>query len=139
METQEVAVQETKESQTDIVTVPIPTETMPDCADLEKLSEMKKQLSITVQYRKKEDWVKGEAIKAYYLGLKEIPDGTGELIASAIFQSQEGAFMSAATQLVETVRSIVVKTPIEITFTGSKTNKSDSQKSTMIFQIDIIG
>lgn len=114
--------------------------TIPNTAELGKLDEMESDFSLVLKYKTQEEWaeLKGKPIRVFFMGLKEIPNDEGEAVNCAVFVSKTEAFISGQMVLVEAVRQLQPKTPIEITYQGKKPNKSTSG-STNIFDIKTLG
>lgn len=113
---------------------------IPDTESLGKLESMEKEFSLTVKYKSKEDWARleNEPLRCFFMGTKEIPNDDGEMVLCGVFISKKECFIAGGLTLIESVRNLPEKTPIEITFRGSKSNKS-SKGSTMIFEVERLG
>ena len=110
--------------------------TIPNTEELGKLDDMKEDFSLVLKYKTQEEWaeLKGKPIRVFFMGMKEIPNDEGEAVNCAVFVSKTEAFISGQMVLVEAVRQLHPKTPIEIIYEGKKPNKSTSG-STNIFNI----
>lgn len=113
---------------------------IPDTESLGQLNDLKPQFSLNLKYKSADDWaaLKGKPIRAFFMGIKEIPNEDGELINCGKFVSEKECFISGQMTLVEAVKNLSVKTPVQITYQGKKNNKS-SEGSTMIFDVEILG
>lgn len=113
---------------------------IPDTESLGQLKEMEPKFSLNLKYKSADDWaaVKDQPIRAFYMGIKEIPNEDGELIKCGIFVTESECFISGQMTLVEAVSTRPPKTPVQITYRGKKNNKS-SDGSTMIFDTEILG
>ncbi len=113
---------------------------IPDTESLGKLKGYDTQFSLTLKYKSSDDWagLKDRPLRAYYMGLKEIPNEDGELITCAVFVSERECFISGQMVLVEAVRNLAAKTPVEVTYRGKRNNKS-SDGSTMLFDVEKLG
>jgi hypothetical protein len=117
----------------EIVSTEIEFDEMPDVS---QLTEMKRGKSYTAKYRTQEDWYehKDKPIRAWYKGMKEIPNDKGEAIKAAVFVDGTGIFLSAQKMLIDGVRHMLTNTPVEILYKGKKPNKN-SEGSTNIFEV----
>jgi hypothetical protein len=136
-ENKEIKSQETeiaKASNTEITFV------MPDTESLGSLKEMTPKFSLNVKYKSAEDWavLKDKPIRAFYMGLKDIPNDKGELIKSGVFVTEKEIFINGSMILIDAVRNQNIKTPVQITYRGKKANKT-TDGSTMMFDIEILG
>ena len=113
---------------------------IPDTESLGKLKELETQFSLTMKYKTKDDWaaLKGQPLRAYFMGTKDIPNDKDELVLCGIFITEQECFLAAGTTLIEAVRNLPPKTAVEITYEGSKANKS-SDGNTMIFDVKRLG
>jgi hypothetical protein len=113
--------------------------TIPSLSQIGELKGLKEKYKTSVGYRKEEEWhaLKNVAIRAYFLGLKEIPNDDGELINCAVFAAEDGIFLAAQMVLVDSVRRYEPGTAFQITFLDKKTNKS-SKGSTNIFEVILL-
>lgn len=107
---------------------------MPNTEALGKLESAVTGMSLTIKYKKQEDWVAGEPIRCFFMGLKEVPNEEGEKVICAGFMSKTETFIAGQMVLVDSVRGLAKGTPLEITFEGKKKN-STSQGSTNIFTV----
>lgn len=110
---------------------------IPDTESIGRLKEMNPAFSLTLKYRKAEDWavLKNQEVRAFYMGMKDIPNDKGDMVHCAVFVTETECFLSAQTTLVEAVRSLPSGTPLAITYRERKTNKSDSSRSTCVFDV----
>lgn len=111
--------------------------TIPDTESLGRLNQMDHSFSLTLKYRKAEDWaaLKNKEVRAYYMGMREIPNKDGELVHCGTFVTDTECFLSAQTTLIEAVRQLAPGTPIAITYRERRTNKNDSSRSTCVFDV----
>ena len=109
---------------------------MPNTETLGQLEGLEEEYNMTPRYWSKEDWVmkKDEPIRAVFLGTKEIPNDDGEMVKCGVFATQKEIFLSGMMLLVEAVSRLVDGTPVQITYLGSKKNKS-SKGSTNLFEV----
>lgn len=112
---------------------------IPNSEALGKLEEAEAGMDLTVKYRKQEEWFefKNKPVKAYYMGIKEIPNEEGEMIVVGAFFATDGPFLAGQKLLVDAVRHLEPNTPIEITFMGKKENKS-TKGSTNMFEVKLL-
>lgn len=110
---------------------------MPDTESIGRLKQMNPSFSLTLKYRKAEDWaaLKNQEVRAFYMGMKDIPNEKGDVVHCAVFVTETECFLSAQTTLVEAVRPLPSRTPLAITYRERKTNKSDSSRSTCVFDV----
>ncbi|MBT0554294.1 hypothetical protein [Riemerella anatipestifer] len=109
---------------------------IPNTESLGKLKDMKPEFSLNLKYKTADDWaaLKDQPLRAFFMGTKDIPNEDGELVSCGVFVTQNECFISGQMTLVEAVKNLPTKTPIEITYRGKKNNKS-SNGSTMIFDV----
>lgn len=109
---------------------------MPTTESLGQLKEMRPDFSLTMKYKNADDWaaIKGQEIRAFFMGIKEIPNDDGELVTCGVFVSETECFIAGQKLLVEAVRNLDSRTPVAITYKEKKANKS-SDGSTMIFEV----
>ncbi|MCU7542956.1 hypothetical protein [Riemerella anatipestifer] len=109
---------------------------IPNTESLGKLKDMKPEFSLNLKYKTADDWaaLKDQPLRAFFMGTKDIPNEDGELVSCGVFVTQNECFISGQMTLVEAVKNLPAKTPIEITYRGKKNNKS-SNGSTMIFDV----
>lgn len=110
---------------------------IPNTDAIGRLNDMKPGFSLTLKYKKAEDWaaLKNKEVRAYYMGMKEIPNKQGELVCCGMFVTENECFLSGQTTLIEAVRQLEPQTPISITYRERRTNKSNGDRSTMIFDV----
>lgn len=110
--------------------------TMPSTEQLGQLANAESGMSLTVAYRKSEDWLllTDVPIRCFYLGTKEIPNEDGEMVLCAAFMNPDGVFLAGQMVLVEAVRRLNQGVALEITYKGKKKNKS-SKGDTNIFEV----
>lgn len=143
------AEQTTTENQEAVVTAPVKnsdavmfnagTLFIPNSEALGRLEEAEAGMDLTVKYRKQEEWFefKNKPVKAYFMGIKEIPNEEGEMIIVGAFFATDGPFLAGQKLLVDAVRHLEPNTPIEITFMGKKENKS-TKGSTNMFEVKLL-
>lgn len=81
---------------------------MPSTASLGELKEMTPDFSLTMKYKTADDWaaIKGQEVRAFYMGTKEIPNDEGELVTCGVFVTQQECFIAGQKLLVEAVRQL---------------------------------
>lgn len=109
---------------------------MPNTESLGQLKEMQPDFSLTMKYKTADDWaaIKGQEVRAFFMGIKEIPNEKNELVTCGVFVTQTECFISAPKLLVEAVRNLNARTPVSIVYKEKKANKS-SEGATMIFEV----
>ncbi|MEG0929621.1 hypothetical protein [Algoriella sp.] len=109
---------------------------IPDTESLGQLNEMKPEFSLTLKYKTADEWAKLQdtPVRAYYMGMKEIPNEDGEMVNCALFVSTAECFLSGQMTLIEAVKNLPIQTPVEIIYRDKKNNKS-SKGATMIFDV----
>lgn len=109
---------------------------IPNTDALGRLEEAETGMEVTVKYRTQEEWndYKGKPVRAYFMGIKEIPNDQGEVVKCGAFFSQQGPFLAAQMMLVDAVQNLPMNTPVEITYQGKKANAS-SKGATNIFSV----
>lgn len=109
---------------------------MPSTDSLGQLKEMRPDFSLTMKYKTADDWaaIKGQEVRAFFMGIKEIPNDDGELVTCGVFVTPTECFIAGQKLLVEAVRQLDSRTPVVITYKEKKANKS-SEGSTMIFDV----
>jgi hypothetical protein len=114
--------------------------TMPDTESIGKLKDMKPNFSLNLRYKTQEDWheLKGKPVRAYYMGIREIPNENGEMIRCGLFVSPSECFISGQMLLVEAVEKLPMKTPVEITYQGKKKNVN-TDGSHNVFDVFTLG
>lgn len=110
---------------------------IPNTEALGKLENAETGMSLTVTYKMQEDWVKGEAIRCFFLGLKEIPNDKGENVLCAGFMNKSEVFLAGQMVLIDAVRGLAIGTALEIVFNGKKQNKT-SAGSTNLFTVRLL-
>lgn len=112
---------------------------IPDTETLGKLDGLQPQVSLNMGYRLKEEWekLKGKPIKAYYLGLKQIPNPAGELVTCGLFVTSKDVFLAGGIILIDLIRDLPQKTPLQLTYVGIKTTKGE--KEMLNFQVSRLG
>ncbi len=113
---------------------------MPTTEALGELKEKTPNFSLTMKYKTADDWaaLKDIEVRAYYMGLKGIPNDKGELVTCGVFVSERECFISAPMLLIEAVKQLTPKTPLAITYRGKQSNKN-SDGATMHFDVKILG
>lgn len=114
--------------------------TMPSTEELGSLSTMDTKFQLNVKYKTQEDWqqMKGIPVRAFYMGLKEVPNDEGEMIKCAVFVTEKEVFISAQMVLIDAVMRLPMKTPVEITYIDKKANKT-SKGATNLFDVKTLG
>lgn len=109
---------------------------IPSTESLGQLKEMQPDFSLTMKYKTADDWaaLKGREVRAYFMGIKEIPNEKGELVMCGVFVTPTECFIAGQKLLVEAVRQLDTRTPVAITYKEKKANKS-SEGATMIFEV----
>lgn len=113
---------------------------IPNTEELGTLDTLEDKFSLTMKYKTAEDWamLKDQEIRCFYMGTKEIPNDKEELITCGVFVTKTECFIAGGKTLVDAVRQLPAKSPISITYTGKKNNKS-VEGSTMIFDVKTLG
>ncbi|PXV61208.1 hypothetical protein CLV62_12541 [Dysgonomonas alginatilytica] len=113
---------------------------IPNTEELGVLEGLDPKRSLTLKYKTQDDWaaIKGQPIRAYYMGIREIPNEDGELIKCGVFVTATENFISGQKVLVEAISSLDSKTPVEITYLDKSKNKS-TDGSTMRFEVKVLG
>jgi hypothetical protein len=113
---------------------------IPDTESLGHLDDLDEQFSLNIKYKSAEDWaqIKDKPLRAYYMGMKDIPNEDGEAVQCGVFVSKEECFISGQMTLVEAVRKIQPQTPVQITYRGKEKNKT-SDGATMRFDVVKLG
>ena len=113
---------------------------IPDTESLGSLSDLEPKFSLNLKYKSADDWaaLKGQPVRAFFMGLKEIPSEDGELVKCGVFVTEKECFLSGQFTLVEAVKSLPIKTPVQLTYQGKKQNKT-SEGSTMMFDVEKLG
>lgn len=109
---------------------------MPSTDALGALATMTPDFSLILKYKKADDWalLKNQEVRAYYMGIKEIPNTDGELVTCAIFVSSNECFLAGSMVLIEAVRTLDKGTPVAITYRGKSQNKK-TEGETMRFDV----
>jgi hypothetical protein len=112
---------------------------IPNSESLGRLEQAETGMDLTVKYRKQEEWFefKNKPVRAYFMGIKEIPNEEGEMIIVGAFFTSDGPFLAGQKLLIDAVKHLEPNTPIEITFLGKKENKS-SKGSTNMFEVKLL-
>lgn len=113
---------------------------MPNTEALGELRTMEPVFSMTTRYKKATDWelIRDKPLRCFFMGLKEVPNDDGESVMCGVFVSEKEVFLSGQTILIEAVKELEMETPLQITYRGSKKNKS-SKGDTMLFDIEKLG
>lgn len=116
------------------------TLSIPNLSQLGQLKGLKEVYKATAGYRTQEDWqeLKGKPVRCFFLGIKQLPNEDGESVNCAVFAAEDGVFLAAQMVLVESVKNLDVKTPLQITYLGKKRNKT-GEGSTNLFDVTILG
>lgn len=112
---------------------------IPDTETLGKLDDLEPKVSLNMGYRLKEEWerLKGKPIKAYYLGLKQIPNPEGQLVTCGLFVTSKDVFMAGGIILIDLIRELPQKTPLQLTYLGVKVTKGE--KEMLNFNVSRLG
>ncbi len=115
------------------------TFTIPDTETLGKLDALEPKVSLNMGYRMKEEWerLKNQPIKAYYLGLKQIPNPEGQLVTCGLFVTSKDVFMAGGMILIELIKDLPQKTPLQLTYLGVKVTKNE--KEMLNFNVSRLG
>lgn len=113
---------------------------IPDTESLGALKDLTPKFSLSLKYKNSDDWAisKDKPLRCYFMGMKQIPNEHGEIINCGVFVTEKECFIAGQMTLLDAVKNLLPKTPIEITYTGKKANKS-SDGQTMIFDIQKLG
>lgn len=118
---------------------------IPNTESIGKLQELDTKFKLTMSYKKQEDWIKieNQPVRAFYMGLKEIPNEHGEMINCAVFTTEKECFICGQMVILDAVRNLKPttqenQTAVQITYLGKKKNKN-SDGSTNIFDVQILG
>lgn len=115
---------------------------IPDTEKLGKLETLEPNLNLNLSYRKEEVWesdYRDKPIRAYYMGMKQIPNENGELVLCAIFVTKVDTFLAGGVILIDRLKELAPETPIELTYRGTKENKKDPNKKMLTFDIKRLG
>ena len=109
---------------------------IPDTESLGHLKAMSEDFSLTLKYKNADEWaaLKDQEVRAFYMGIKEVPNEKGELVLCGVFVSDKECFIAGQKLILDAVRQLPSKTPVAIIYRGKKTNKS-TEGSTMIFDV----
>lgn len=118
---------------------------MPDTESIGQLESMEAKYSLNIKYKAADDWaaLKDKPLRAFYMGIKEVPNEEGEMIMCGLFATAKEVFISGQTTLIEAIKMLPPstdenKTAVQITYRGKKQNKS-TDGSTMIFDVEKLG
>jgi hypothetical protein len=118
---------------------------IPNTESIGQLKNFEPKFKLTMNYKSADDWaaLKDKPVRAFYMGLKDIPNENGEMIICGVFTSESEVFLCGQKVIVDAVRNLPptttkAKTPVEITYKGKKANKS-TDGSTMLFDVEILG
>lgn len=118
---------------------------MPDTNSIGKLNDMEVKYDLNIKYKSADDWatLKDKPVRAFYMGLKEVPSSDGVLVTCGMFATEREVFIAGQMTLVEAVKSLPpsdgqIKTAVEITYRGKKQNISSDGK-TMLFDVKKLG
>ncbi len=111
----------------------------PDSAKLSNLEKMTPAFALNKKYKTMDEWATllNKPIRAYFMGLQELPNEDGEMITCGAFVTADEVFLSGQMILIEAVKNLEIETPLEITYRGKKKNKS-SNGNTMLFDVSIL-
>lgn len=109
---------------------------MPTAAVLSSLDDMQQDFSLTLKYKTADDWaaLKDKPVRAFYKGLKDIPNDKGEMIKCAAFIGKHECFLAGQMLIVDAVQNIPLDTPVEIIYRGKSVNKN-TEGATMKFDV----
>lgn len=109
---------------------------LPTSAVLASLDDMKQEFSLTLKYKTADDWaaLKDKPLRAFYQGLKDIPNDKGEMIKCAAFIGKHECFIAGQMLIVNAVENLPRNTAVEIIYRGKSTNKN-TEGSTMKFDV----
>ncbi|MGV3698292.1 hypothetical protein [Flavobacterium sp.] len=113
---------------------------IPDTESLGALQNLEPKFSLNLKYKSSDDWaaLKDTPVKAFFMGMKDIPNEEGEAVKCGVFISQNECFISGQMTLVDAVKNLPIKTPVQITYRGKKNNKS-TDGITMLFDVQTLG
>lgn len=118
---------------------------MPSTESIAELEGMEAKFSLNIKYKSADDWaaLKDKPLRAFYMGIKEVPNEEGEMIMCGLFATPKEVFISGQTTLIEAIKMLPpsneqFKTAVQITYRGKKQNKS-SDGSTMMFDVEKLG
>lgn len=113
---------------------------IPDTESLGALQNLEPKFSLNLKYKSSDDWaaLKDQPLKVFFMGMKDIPNENGEMVKCGVFISQKECFISGQMTLVESVKNLAIKTPVQITYRGKKNNKS-TDGITMLFDVETLG
>lgn len=116
------------------------TFTIPNTESLGSLKDLTPKFSLNLKYKTSDDWavLKDKPLRAFYMGVKEIPNEDGEMVSCGVFVTEKECFISGQMTLLDAVKNLEIKTPVQVTYRGKKANKS-SDGSTMIFDVEKLG
>ncbi|MEG0602827.1 MAG: hypothetical protein RR499_07260 [Mucinivorans sp.] len=109
---------------------------MPNPSVLASLDNMKQDFSLTLKYKTADDWaaLKDKPVRAFYQGIKDIPNKEGEMIKCAAFIGQHECFLAGQMLIVDAVKNLLHNTAVEIIYRGKSANKN-TEGSTMKFDV----
>ncbi len=113
---------------------------VPTVESIGKLKKLEPKFSLTMKYKTADEWaeLKDKEVRAFFMGLKEIPNDDGELVTCGVFMNEQEVFLSGQMILVDAIKNLQPKTPIAIIYRGKKKNKASSG-TTMMFDITTLG
>lgn len=114
---------------------------VPDTESLASLEGMEPTIALNMRYRLQEDWelIKGQPIKAYFLGIKVIPNPEGQPVNCGLFVSSKEVFLAGGIILIDLVKDLQPKTPLQITYLGTRPNNREPSKKALNFNIQRLG
>lgn len=112
---------------------------IPNTESLGKLQNLTPNFSLTMKYKSADDWasLKDKPVRAFYMGMKDVPNEDGENVHCGLFVSETEVFLSGQLILTEAVKNLPPQTPVQITYRGKKSNKT-SDGSTMLFDVETL-
>lgn len=113
---------------------------IPDTESLGTLQNMEPKFSLNLKYKSSDDWaaLKDQPVKAFFMGMKDIPNEEGEAVKCGVFITPAECFISGQMTLVDAVKNLPIKTPVQIIYRGKKANKS-TDGITMLFDVQTLG
>ena len=117
------------------------TFSIPNTESLASLKDMTPKVSLNFAYRMEAEWetLKGKPIRAFYLGIKQIPNPEGNLVNCGLFASSTEIFLAGGIILIVAIKNLPLKTPLQLTYLGTKETKADSNNRAVTFDIQILG
>src|SRR5690554_6680768 len=81
---------------------------IPNTESLGKLQDLTPQFSLTMKYKSADDWaaLKDKPLRAFFMGMKEVPNEDGENVNCGVFVSSNEVFISGQMILTEAVKNL---------------------------------